>query len=124
LSSALSTFQSSLQSLQTGSVFQTDSATSSNSSILTVTPGVGAVAASHSVVVEQLATAQSSITNAEFANSAAVVGTGNLTFTLGSGSLSSSFNVNIDSSNDTLAGIVNAEPFILLNILTAHYNIY
>jgi flagellar hook-associated protein 2 len=108
LSSALSTFQSSLKSLQTGSVFQTDSAMSSNSAILTATPGAGAVAASHSIVVEQLATAQSSITNAEFTNSAAVVGTGNLTFTLGTGSTSSSFNVSIDSSNNTLAGIVNA----------------
>jgi len=108
LSSALSSFQASLKTLQTGTVFQTDSATSSNSSILTVTPGSGAVAASHSVEVDQLATAQNSITNAEFANSAAVVGTGSLTFNLGSGSTASAFTVNIGSSNDTLAGIVNA----------------
>jgi flagellar hook-associated protein 2 len=108
LSSALSSFQTSLKTLQTGTVFQTDSATSSNSSILTVTPGSGAVAASHSVEVDQLATAQNSITNAEFANSAAVVGTGSLTFNIGSGSTASTFTVNIDSSNDTLAGIVNA----------------
>ena len=108
LSSALSSFQASLKTLETGTVFQTDSATSSNSAILTVTPGSGAVAATHSVEVDQLATAQNSISNAEFTNSAAVVGTGSLTFNIGSGSSASTFTVNIDSSNDTLAGIANA----------------
>lgn len=109
LNSALSSFQSSLKSLQTGSVFQTDTATSSNQSILTVTPGTGAVAASHTVEVDQLATTQESITNTEFANSSAVVGTGTLAFNMGpAGGSGSSFNVTIDSSNDTLAGIANA----------------
>lgn len=107
LNSALSSFQSSLKSLETGSVFQTDTATSSNTSILTVTPGSGAVATSHSVEVDQLATAQSSITSAEFANSTAVVGTGTLAFTNPTTG-SSLFNVTIDSSNNTLAGLVNA----------------
>jgi flagellar hook-associated protein 2 len=108
LSSALSSFQSSLQTLETGSVFQTDSATSSNSSILTVTAGTGAVAANHSVVVDNLAAAQNSITNSEFATSSAVVGTGTLKFAMGASGAGSSFNVNIDSSNNTLQGIANA----------------
>ena len=107
LNSALASFQSSLSSLQTGSVFQTDTATSSNQSILTVTPGSGAVAASHTIEVQSLATAQSSITNTEFANSSAVVGTGSLTFTTASGS---TFTASIPSgsSNDTLANWVTA----------------
>ena len=125
LSSALSSFQASLKTLQTGSVFQTNSATTSNAAILTVTPGTGAVAASHSVEVDQLATAQSSISSAEFKNSAAGVGTGTLTFnstnsfisttkstsanqTVSTGTLSFTdasgkqlFSTSIDSSNNT-----------------------
>ncbi|WP_347988744.1 flagellar filament capping protein FliD [Methylomonas sp. AM2-LC] len=108
LQSALTTFQSAVTALQTNNSFQADSASSSNSSIVSVTPGTGAVAATHNVEVDQLATQQSSITNAEFANSAAVVGTGSLSFTIGSGSSSSTFNVNIDSTNNTLAGVANA----------------
>jgi flagellar hook-associated protein 2 len=108
LQSALTSFQSAVTALQTNNSFQADSATSSNSSIVSVTPGTGAVAATHNVEVDQLATQQSSITTAEFANSAAVVGTGSLTFTIGSGSTSSSFNVNIDSTNNTLAGVASA----------------
>ncbi|MGD0960857.1 MAG: flagellar filament capping protein FliD [Methylomonas sp.] len=105
LQNALTTFQSAVTALQTAGGLQAASASSSNSSIVTATASPGAAAATHSIEVDQLATQQTSITTAQFANSAAVVGTGTLTFTLGSGT---AFNVNIDSSNDTLAGIANA----------------
>lgn len=105
LKSALSTFQAAVSKLQTGSIFQTNAATSSNSDILTVTPGTGSVAANHDIEVLQLATAQSSISNAEFANAAATVGTGKLTFTSTSGA---SFNVDINSANNSLAGVRDA----------------
>jgi len=107
LNSALSTFQSSLQSLETGSVFEADTATSSDPSVLTVTPGSGAVATNTSIVVSQLATAQNSITTAGFASSSAVVGTGTLAFTNPTTG-ASLFNVTIDSTNNTLTGIANA----------------
>ena len=110
LQSALSTFQTAVTNLQTSSSLQADSATSSNTSILTVTPGSGAVSGTHTVEVDQLAAQQSSITTAGFAangvaDSTAVVGTGSLTFTTKAGS---SFNLTVDSSNDTLQGLANA----------------
>jgi flagellar hook-associated protein 2 len=109
LNSALSAFKSSLTNLQTGSVFETDTATSSDQSILTVTPGSGAVSAQHAISVKSLATAQNSISKSEFANASAVVGTGTLNFSMGaSGGSSPSFTVTIDSGNNTLAGIANA----------------
>lgn len=109
--SALSTFQTALTNLQTSNSLQADSATSSNSSIVTVTPGSGAVAGTHTVEVDQLAAQQSSITTNGFAtngvaDSSVVVGTGSLTFTAASGS---TFTLNkVDSSNNTLAGLANA----------------
>jgi flagellar hook-associated protein 2 len=108
LQSALSTFQAAVTNLQTNNSFQTNAATSSNTSVLTVTPGSGAPASTHTVVVNQLATQQNSITSAEFTNTATVVGTGTLNFSIGSGTSASTFSVNVDSSNDTLAGVVNA----------------
>lgn len=108
LSSALSSFQTSLANLQTGSVFQTDTASSSNTSILTVTPGSGAVAANHQIEVDSLATAQNSISTTEFANSSAVVGTGTLKFSMGTSGNGASFSVNITSADNTLAGIAQA----------------
>lgn len=104
LKSALSTFQTAVNALKTGTIFQTNSATSSNSAILTVTPGTGSVAASHAIEVTHLAASQSSITTAEFANTAATVGTGTLTFT----SAGSSFSLTVDSSNNSLVGLRDA----------------
>lgn len=110
LQSALSTFQTAVSSLQTSNSLQADSATSSNTGILTVTPGSNAVTGSHTVEVDQLAAQQSSITTAGFAtknvaDSKVAVGTGSLTFTTKSGS---SINLTVDSSNNTLQGLANA----------------
>ena len=102
LQSALSSFQNTLTNLQAANSFQADTITSSDSSIVSVSSGAGAQIAKHSITVQQLAAQQSSVTNTEYANNSAVVGTGSLTFTMGSGT---SFSVNIDSSNDTLSGI-------------------
>lgn len=105
LKSALSSFKSSLSGLANGSVFKTHTASSSDEAIVKVTAGTGSVAGSHSVQVTQLATAQQSITNAEFASSAATVGTGTLTITNTAGA---AFSVTVDASNNTLAGIRDA----------------
>jgi flagellar hook-associated protein 2 len=105
LKSALSTFQSALQPLQNGSVFQALNINSSDTATLTATSSTGALPGSHTIQVQQLAAAQESISTAGFSGLGATVGTGTLTFTSGSGS---TFNVNVGSSNDTVAGILNA----------------
>lgn len=105
LKSALSDFQSVITKLKDGNLFKSHQASSSDESILKVTAGAGSVAGKHSIEVTQLAKAQQSISNAEFANSSEVVGTGSLTFTAGSGS---TFNLTIDGSNNTLTGLRDA----------------
>lgn len=105
LKSALSEFQTAVSKLKDGNLFKTHAATSSNESILKATAGTGSVAGSYAVEVTQLAKAQKSITTAEFANSAAVVGSGTLTIATTGGT---SFNVTIDGSNNTLTGLRDA----------------
>ncbi len=111
LKSALSTFQSAVQKLKDGSVFKTTQATSDNESVLKVTAGVGAVAGTHTVKVNQLAKAQQSIAVTEYANSSAVVASGaggTLDFSFPTGSTKTAFSVTIDASNNTLTGIRDA----------------
>lgn len=105
LKSALSTFQSAVSKLKDGSLFQTHNVSSSNESLLKATVGSGAVAGRYAVEVTQLAKAQKSITTSEFADSSATVGTGTLTFSTTSGS---TFDVTVDGTNNTLAGIRDA----------------
>lgn len=105
LKSALSNFQTAVSALKNGTLFQTDTATSANESIIKATASSGSVAGSYSVEVTQLATSQKSITTAEFANSAAVVGTGTLSFATTGGA---SFNVTVDSSNNSLLSLRDA----------------
>lgn len=105
LKSALSDFQTAVSKLKDGNLFKTHTATSADETIVKATAGLGSVAGSYSVEVTQLAAAQKSITTAEFANSAAVVGTGTLTFATTGGA---SFNVTVDSSNNTLLGLRDA----------------
>ncbi len=104
LKSALSDFQSAVSKLKDGSVFTAHKATSSDETLLKVTTGTGAVAGSYSIEVSQLAKAQKSITSAEFANSSALVGSGKLSFSSGSGT---SFTVIADAST-TLTGLRDA----------------
>jgi len=104
LKSALSTFQSSLASLDTPSAFGALSATSSNPAAFTATVGSGATLGSYSVSISQLAQAEQIVSSTAYSSSSAAVGTGTLQLSLGG----SSFTVSIGSGNDTLSGIAAA----------------
>lgn len=104
LKGALSAFQSALSGLSTQADFQTYSATSSDNTVFTANATTGAVAGTYNVEVVSLAQAQQLLSGAFSGGSTAVVGTGVLTLSVGS----NSFNVQIDSTNNTLAGIRDA----------------
>lgn len=104
LKSALSDFQSVVTKLKDGSLFKTHKAVSANESILKVTAGTGSVAGSYAMEVQQLASAQKSISG-EFTNASATVGSGSLTIATTGGA---SFNVTVGASNNTLTGIRDA----------------
>jgi flagellar hook-associated protein 2 len=123
---ALTSFQSSIQSLTAASQFQSLSATSSSASV-GVSATSGAVPGTYSVGVSALAQAQSLVATGQ-ASSTTAIGTGSpttLSFTFGSisgGSLSNgtytgasftpngngSKTITIDSSNNSLSGIASA----------------
>jgi flagellar hook-associated protein 2 len=104
LKSALSTFQSSLSALDTPSAFDSVSATSSDTTAFTATADSNAVLGSYDVGISQLAQAQQLVSSAFAGGSSATTGTGTLRLSLGG----TGFNVTIDSSNDTVAGIAAA----------------
>lgn len=101
LKSALSTFQSSLTSLSSPSAFQLETADSSAPAVFTASAGNGAPSGTYNVTVSALATAQQLLSNAV---TGSTIGTGTLQLSLGS----TSFNVTVGSSNDTLAGLAAA----------------
>lgn len=103
ISSGLSALQKAAQALQSTSSFQGRTASSSDTSLLTVSADAGTATGSYQVVVQSLAAAQK-LSSAGFASSTTTVGDGTLSFTSGS----NQFSVTIDSSNDTLAGIRDA----------------
>lgn len=104
LKSGLSTFQSSLSAINTPSAFNTVAASSSNPTAFTATASPDAVLGSYTVDVSQLAQGQQIVSNPFTGGSSATVGTGTLQVSLGN----TNFNVSIDSSNDTVAGIAAA----------------
>lgn len=104
LQSALSTFQSSLSALDTPSAFGSETATSSDSTAFTATTSSGAALGSYGVSIMQLAQAQQLVSKAFAGGSSATVGTGTLHLSLGG----SSFNLTIDGTDDTVAGIAAA----------------
>ncbi len=104
LKGALSTFQSSLSALSTPSAFNVETATSSNTKVLTAVTGSGAVGGTYNVTITSLASAQQLLSGAFPGAGASSVGTGTLTLTVGG----KSFNVTIDNTNGTLAGIAAA----------------
>jgi len=109
LKSALSTFQSSLGVLDTPTAFQVQTANSTDQTAFTATAGSGAVAGTYNVSVTALAQAQQLLSKAFTAGTAAAVGTGTLALTLGT----TSFNVTIDGTDNSLAGIaaaINSAP--------------
>lgn len=103
LKSALTTFQSSLISLKNAETFTKRSATSSDTSVFTATSTAAASAGTYSVQVEQLAT-KHKIASAAYADNAAVVGAGDLTFTQGT----ESFTVTIADGANSLQEIRDA----------------
>jgi flagellar hook-associated protein 2 len=104
ITSDLSTFSSSLNTLVQGGTLQTQPV-SSDTSVMTVAPVAGTPvgALNQSVTVNALAQAQS-VKSGAFSGSQAF-NTGTLTLTVGSGS---PITISIDSSNDTLSGIAQA----------------
>ena len=125
--SAFGTFTSSLDSLQTTLTALENptqlagfDATVADTTVASATAASGAVAGSYSLEVQNLATA-ATLTSQPVASSTTVVGTGSLTIAVGG----TSATVNIDSSNNTLAGIASAinsapnNPGVTASIITA-----
>ncbi|KGM08195.1 Flagellar hook-associated protein FliD [Methylophaga thiooxydans] len=105
LKSALSNFQTAVQSLQTDSSFQGRKASSSNNELFTASASTQATQGQYDIEIEQLAQAAKLTSNSgDFAEASDVVGTGTLTINFGS----ESFSLTIDESNNTLAGIRSA----------------
>lgn len=120
LSSALSGFQSAARGLNSGAVFNTSQALSSNDSALSATAGNTAGQGQYSVHIQQLAQ-QHTLASQTFSSVDDVVGSGTLTFRFGTtgfdGSNYDSFNPNaalssrsltLGSHNNTLAGVRDA----------------
>ncbi len=103
LRSALSSLQDSLAKVKDLTTFQGRKVVMSSEEFLSATASSTAVPASYSVEVEQLAQAQK-LQSTPFASSSTPVGTGTLTITSGG----KSFDVVIDSTNNTVAGIAAA----------------
>ncbi len=103
LKSALSTFQDSVKALDNIDAFQGRKATSSNSDLFTASADTTAVAGSYDIEVTQLAEA-AKLRSGDFTSAAEVVGTGTLDISLGL----DSFQITVDSSNQTLEGIRDA----------------
>ncbi len=103
IKSALSTFQDSVIKLESATAFQVFSSTSSNENVFTASANDSAVAADYSIEVMQLAQADK-LKSVDFSASTEIVGTGTLDISLGA----SSFQLTIDSSNNTLDAIRDA----------------
>lgn len=102
LKSAISTLQEAAEDLD-GTNLSHHVATSSDDAVFTATASAGAASESHSVSVISLAQSHR-IASGTFADADTVVGTGTLTLSVGA----DSFDVTIDGSNNTLAGIRDA----------------
>jgi len=103
LKGALSTFQSALSSLKTVSAFNVRSASVADTDYYTASADAGSAPGNYDIEVLDLAKAHQ-LASGAFTGADAVVGTG--TLTIGQGS--NSFDVTIDSTNNTLAGIRDA----------------
>lgn len=119
--SALAGFSSAAQTLTRQSTFATNTATSTNDSVLTGSAASNATAGTYAIDVTHLASAQT-LASQTYSDVDAVIGTGTLTFRFGETELDVDdsylgFNVNgdapggsitIDQSNNTLSGIRDA----------------
>ncbi len=104
LKSALADFQDSVQALQDPAGFVENRASTSNRDVFTAEADENAVPGSFNIQVEQLAQGSRVRTQEGFGADEAV-GTGTLTVNLGP---DSSFDIAVDGSNNTLAGIRDA----------------
>jgi len=115
LTGAISGLQSSTDALQNLDTFTQNAATVSDSTVLSASAGTSAAAGTHSIEVKTLASAQQ-LASGRFTSGDSAVGTGTLTFQLGTTSAGSfsanaatnAFSVNITSANNTLAGVRDA----------------
>jgi flagellar hook-associated protein 2 len=115
LQSALSSLGSAVSTLASTSTFLKNTASVSDSTVLSASAGTSAAAGVHTVEVQKLAQTQQ-LASSRFASTDTAVGTGTLTFSFGttdSGSFTAnpaknSFSVTIDASNNTLAGVRDA----------------
>lgn len=103
LKSALADFRDQLDSMRKLDSLLVRKGTSGNEASFTVSVDRDAVPAIYSIDVRQLATAQK-LASAAFANAETTIGTGNLNIAVGT----QNFVVEIDGSNNTLAGIRDA----------------
>lgn len=123
LKSSLSSFQSALGSINTLSNYSKNTATSSSSSTIGVTAGSDAVPNSYSISVDQLAESHSLASGTFVDADESAIGTGTLTIRFGTTDYVSgtdtyngftlnadknAANIEIDSSNNTLEGVMQA----------------
>jgi flagellar hook-associated protein 2 len=102
-SSALDTLQATLTTLESPSTLAGRTATVADTTVATASATSGAIPATYSLEVQNLATA-ASLSSTPVANSAVAIGTGTLTLSVGGVSAP----ITIDSSDNTLAGIAAA----------------
>ena len=103
LNSGLATFQSALNDLDSLSNFRIFDTTTSDNTIATATSTSDAAEGQTDIVVTRLAE-RNVLASAAFTNADTVIGEGTLSISVGS----ASFDVVIDSTNSTLAGIRDA----------------
>ena len=107
LKGSLSALQTSIQGLNKSSIFDSRTASSTSTSVLTAKASTSAIAGKYSVQVQQLASG-SKVGLQSVASSSAKFNSGTLTISAGS----SSFEVDVTAANNTLAGLrdsINAE---------------
>ncbi len=108
LTSGIDAFASALQSLVAGGTLKTQPS-SSDTSIITATAQSGTNIGNLSAQLEvrQVATAES-LVSTTLPTSSTAVGLGSLTLTVGTGPSAPTFNITIDATNNTLAGLATA----------------
>ncbi|MBH3340830.1 flagellar filament capping protein FliD [Pseudomonas mendocina] len=104
LKGAVSNFKAALNDLNKPALFEARTATSSNTSLLKVTSGTTTPAGSYDVQIRQLASGSKVALQSVPGGNTATFNSGTMTISTGSSSL----NVNIDESNNTLAGMRDA----------------
>jgi flagellar hook-associated protein 2 len=103
LKSALSSFQTAVKSLNDPADFLGRTSTSSNTEVFSATANETAVPGKYDIEVIQLAESAKS-RSGNFTSADEVVGTGSLAISLGA----TTFNITVDSENNTLAGLRDA----------------